>query len=70
MTTPLILQIQEAALDGKAPITDALRKAKVACAKLGLAEFGRWVDSELNGYMDSKVADLPPYRKLYGTPQG
>src|ERR1700722_12712837 len=30
MTTPLILQIQAAALDSKASVTDALRKAKLA----------------------------------------
>src|SRR5258706_837630 len=69
MTTPLILQIQEVALDSKSSVTDVLRKAKVACAKLGLTEFGNWVDSELNGYMDKTVADLPEYRRLRGIPQ-
>jgi hypothetical protein len=69
MTTPLILQIQEAALDSKSSVTDALRKAKIACVKLELAEFGNWVDLELNGYI-GKVSELPEYRKLRGIPRG
>jgi hypothetical protein len=69
MTTPLIIQIQEAALDGKSSLTEALRKAKVACAKLQLLEFGKWVDDELNGYMAKNINELPPYRKLHGTPE-
>jgi hypothetical protein len=69
VTVPLILQIQQAALDSNASVTDALRRAKVACAKLGLAEFGGWVDRELNGYMGIPVAQLPAYRKLHGKPE-
>jgi hypothetical protein len=65
----LILQIQQAALDSNASVTDALRRAKLACAKLGLAEFGEWVDRELNGYMDIPVKQLPAYRKLHGKPE-
>jgi hypothetical protein len=68
MTTPLILQIQEAALDSKSSVTDALRKAKITCVKLELAEFGNWVDLELNGYT-GKVSELPEYRKLRGIPE-
>lgn len=64
---PLILQIQQDVLDNKMPITSALMKAKLACSKLGLAEFGAWVDNELNGYMDKVVTELPEYRKLHGT---
>lgn len=70
MTTPLILQIQEAALDSNSSVTDALRKAKIACAKLDLKEFGDWIALELNGYADIPPIDLPHYRKLHGTPQG
>jgi hypothetical protein len=70
MSTPLILQIQQAAMDRNAPLTDALTKAKVACAKLGLTKFGEWVDRELHGYMDMPVEDLPPYRRLRGVPEG
>ena len=70
MTTPLILQIQEAALDSKSSVTDALRKAKIACAKLNLKEFGDWIELELNGYQDQVIGRLPHYRQLYGVPQG
>jgi AbiTii-like protein len=70
MTIPLILQIQQATLDSNSSVTDALRKAKLACVKLDLVEFGNWVDLELNGYMDKSAAELPKYRKLHGTPEG
>jgi hypothetical protein len=66
MTLPLTLQIQQAALDGKSSLTDALRRAKIACIKLGLTEFGGWVDKELNGYMEVPNSELPEYRKIYG----
>ncbi|MGH7783461.1 MAG: hypothetical protein ACREO5_06450, partial [Candidatus Binatia bacterium] len=69
MITPLILQIQESALDNKSSVTDALRKAKIACIKLGLTEFGNWVELELNGYIGKKVGELPEYRKLHGIPE-
>ena len=69
VAAPVILQIQEAALDTKASLTEALLKAKVACAKLGLVEFGNWVDAELNGYVDIPAKDMPEYRKLFGRPE-
>jgi AbiTii len=65
---PLILQIQQAAIDSSSSVTEALRKAKLACTKLGLTEFGDWVDRELNGYMGILVKDLPKYRILHGIP--
>jgi hypothetical protein len=66
---PLILQIQQAAIDSSSSVTEALRKAKLACTKLGLTEFGDWVDRELNGYMGIPAKDLPKYRTLRGTPE-
>lgn len=66
---PLILQIQQAAIDSSASLTDALRKAKLACAKLGLLDFGRWVDLEINGYPDIPASEFPDYRIFVGTPQ-
>jgi hypothetical protein len=69
VTTALILQIQQTTLDSKSSITDVLRKAKVACTKLGLGEFGKWVDLELAGYMNIPLRDLPEYRKLQGIPE-
>jgi hypothetical protein len=41
----------------------------MACIKLGLAEFGNWVDSELNGYIGKEVDELPEYRKFHGMPE-
>jgi hypothetical protein len=70
MTTPLILQIQAAALDSKESVTDALRKAKIACVKLELREFEEWIDLELNGYVDKTVKEMPQYRMIRGVPQG
>jgi hypothetical protein len=69
VSNSLILQIQEAALDSHSSVTDALRKAKVACAKLDLSEFGNWIEFELEGYMDKPVESLPEYRKLHGIPK-
>ncbi len=68
MTAPLILQIQADALNSESSVTDALRKAKVACVKLGLTEFEKWIDSELNGY--KSMDNFPGYRKLSGEPEG
>lgn len=69
MSLPLILQIQQDALNKDVSVTDALRKAKVACTKLGLLDFGKWVDQELRGYVDIPVTKLPEYRKLHGIPE-
>jgi hypothetical protein len=69
MSNSLILQIQESALDSGSSITNALRRAKLACAKLQLLEFGTWIDLELEGYMNKSAEDLPEYRKLRGIPK-
>ena len=69
MSTPLILQIQASAIDGKSAVADALRQAKLACAKLGLKDFGEWVDNELKGYPGVGFKEIPQYRKLVGKPQ-
>jgi hypothetical protein len=50
VTMPLILQIQNAAVSADTPLTDVLRRAKLACGKLKLTAFGGWIDAELNGY--------------------
>jgi hypothetical protein len=69
MTIPLILQIQQAALESNTPVSDILLKAKVACTKLDLTEFGDWVDLELNGYRETPSDALANYRKLRGIPE-
>ena len=69
MTLPLILQIQAEAMESKASLTDALSKAKIACVKLGLDDFGRWVDAELNGYREATKDEIPSYRVIFGRPE-
>ena len=54
---------------GNSSVTDALRKAKLACKKLDLREFGNWVDLELTGYMNKSSDEVPEYRKLHGIPE-
>lgn len=66
MPLPLILQIQEAAMDSKASVTDALRKAKIACFKLDLKTFLGWVDCELGGYTADSEQEIPNYRCIIG----
>jgi hypothetical protein len=42
----------------------------LAATKLNLKEALVWIDRELNGYMDLKVKDLPPYRRPISIPEG
>jgi hypothetical protein len=67
---PLILKLQAEAANPDASVTNLLRIAKIATTKLNLPDALVWIDRELNGYMDLKAEDLPPYRRLMGIPQG
>lgn len=58
----LLREIQDAAVDSKVELATLLRKCKVLAARLGNAEFKKWVESELSGY-ESKD-ELPDYRIL------
>ncbi len=69
-TLPLILKLQAEAANPDASVTNLLRMAKRAATKLNLKDALVWIERELNGYMDVKVDDLPPYRRLTGTPRG
>ena len=60
--TSLIEQLQADALNGSAPITDLLRKAKTAAAKLKAEGFSAWIELELTGY-PAGVAG-PEYRRV------
>jgi hypothetical protein len=60
----LIEQLQLGAVDGSSPITDLLRRAKLAAVKLSAAEFAAWIDLEMNGYEDH--TSLPSYRRVSG----
>src|SRR6516162_154672 len=67
---PLILKLQAEAANPDASVTNLLRMAKIAATKLNLNDALVWIDRELEGYMHLKVEDLPPYRRLRGTPKG
>ncbi len=58
----LLREIQDAAIDSDAPITDLLRRCKILAARLGNEELARWADQELEGYESQE--DLPNYRIL------
>lgn len=58
----LLRDIQDAAVGGTDPITTLLRRCKILAARLRSAEFGQWVERELNGY--ATVGELPKYRIL------
>lgn len=60
----LLREIQSAAIESETDLASLLRKCKVLAARLGNAEFGTWVDNELNGYKSDD--DLPQYRILEG----
>jgi len=64
----LLRDIQDAALDSRIHLPDLLRKCKVLAARLGNADFKRWVDSELNGYGEEE--SLPSYRSFRVESQG
>lgn len=64
---PIVLQLQQEALDRNVPVSDLLRKALVIARKLGLAEFQTWVESELSGY---RGKDVPDYREISGDIRG
>ena len=58
----LLREIQDAAIDSEVELATLLRKCKVLAARLGNAEFKRWVENELSGYDDKEK--LPDYRVL------
>ena len=64
MVQSLIEQLQLGAVDGAAPITDLLRRAKLAAVKLKTQDFATWVDLEITGYIDQPA--VPDYRLVRG----
>jgi len=58
----LLDEIRTAATDGKTDLETLLRKCRVLASKLGHEPFKRWVQYELDGYVNG--ATLPEYRKL------
>lgn len=64
---PIVLQLQQDALDRDVTTSNLLRKAFVVAKKLKLTEFEVWIDGELNGYAGKKV---PEYRRVAGQIKG
>ena len=58
----LVEQLQSDALNPSIPVSNLLRKVKVAAVKLGLPDAVTWVDAELNGYDENP----PAYRSVSG----
>ena len=68
-TIPIVLKLQADAANRDILVSDLLRLAKIIATKLDLKDALVWIDRELNGYMELKVDDLPPYRRLSGEPK-
>lgn len=65
-TMSLAERLQDAVLDSRRPLADALRLAKVLAAELESEELANWVDWELKGY-PQEHADMPAYRRIPST---
>ena len=64
----LVEQMQREAIDQSIPVSQLLRRAKLAAFKLQLKPSLAWVDHELDGYRGVMLADLPNYRLIRGAP--
>ncbi|MCJ1698032.1 hypothetical protein MT349_19790 [Rathayibacter caricis] len=64
-TSPsLLAEIERDLLDG-APVADVLRKLIVLGGRAGSSELRGWAATELRGYEDTPVDDLPAYRRIH-----
>ncbi len=63
----LIEELSTLASDQNQPVSQLLRRMKVAAVRLHLGEPEAWVDHELTGYADDDP--LPNYRFVWGIPQ-
>lgn len=60
----MVLELQKDIIENKEDLLSILRKAKVISVKLGLDDFTKWIDLELNGYQN--FSDIPEYRNVIG----
>lgn len=60
----IVLELQREALKQDGDILSLLRKAYLIARKLQLKDFGKWVNSEMNGY--DLQDNIPRYRHLTG----
>jgi hypothetical protein len=61
----IVLELQRDALNKQISISDLLRKAYVVARKLGVSEFEKWAESELDGY-ENMPQHIPDYRQITG----
>jgi len=64
---PIVIELQQDALNGDIPVTDLLRKAYVIARKLKLSDFEKWIKLELDGYSENE--EIPEYRNVNGSVQ-
>lgn len=60
----IVIELQRDALNRQIPVSDLFRKAYVVARKLGVSDFEKWAESELNGYED--MQHIPGYRQITG----
>ena len=60
----LVIDLQKNALDNSVNISDLLKKAFVVAKKLKIKEFEKWINDEMNGYID--IDNVPKYRYVFG----
>lgn len=58
----IVLDLQQEVISQECDIIQALRKAHLIAAKLGLNDFDKWICNELNGYANAE--DCPEYRTI------
>lgn len=62
--TSLVFELQRDAFESSVSVLNLLRKALFVAKKLGVKEFQKWVELELDGY--GGEVELPKYRLLVG----
>jgi AbiTii-like protein len=67
---PLVLQLRADSVDPNVPVSKLLRLAKVIATKLDQKDALKWIDKELDGYMDGVAREVPAYRMIGGQPKG
>lgn len=60
----IVLELQREAYEQNTSVSILLRKAYVLSKKLKVTQFEKWIDLELNGYMNKK--EIPNYRIING----
>lgn len=63
MSSSLVLELQQEAMNPQVKVSDLLRKALVVATKLNLEELRVWIEHELRGYGNESV---PSYRHIQG----